>query len=177
MILCVIFMAGPAMAADIPDVPCPTNLGSCTASDVVTTLTIVEILSPNNQCEADGKIDLRLTTEFDPTAAKRYDLGLFIADDGGPVNNGASCVGTIAPLPTFPDLDSDLCGDLNGLNTGPLPQGPVDFTFDAKVDCNIIDGKLVIPSCRVWDQNGRVCLYLTLQSQVPDPNVTVYLLM
>ena len=160
----------PAMAAPVilPTVDCPTNLGSCTAKDVVTTVKDVAVRN-DDICESlTDTIDLSITVAFDPTANSRYDLGIFVAENGGPVNLGSECVGAAAPinggnLNAYPDADDDLfrdldptghdegdpdtCGDLDG------PEGPADVTFDVTVLCDIQDNTLTIPSCRVWEQN------------------------
>src|SRR5262249_23756761 len=97
----------------LPTATCPSNLGSCTANDVVTTVKAVKILkvcvggghagatsTTNADCAGEGgggtcktasgnsltdTIDLRITTQYQTTATQRYDLGLFVSGDGGTV--------------------------------------------------------------------------------------------
>src|SRR5262245_42229621 len=69
----------------LPSATCPSNLNSCTANDVVTTVKAVDILN-NDICNSlADTIDLRITTTYDTTATQRFDLGLFVSGDGGTV--------------------------------------------------------------------------------------------
>jgi hypothetical protein len=188
----------------LPQAACPTNLNSCTANDVTTTVKAVQILKVcvggghagntctsnadcsaseggNGVCQSDScnsltdTIDLRITTQYASTANQRYDLGLFVSGDGGSVQEPSTanlCYGAAAQAGqgnnlAYPDADTDLflsldpaghsdtpntpdtCGDLDAT------AGPVDWTTDVKVACNIAGGNLVIPSCRVWEQNAN----------------------
>ena len=56
---------------------CPTNLASCTANDVVTTVISSRVLA-NDNCN-DGFINVEITMQFESTAQSRYDLGLLVA--------------------------------------------------------------------------------------------------
>jgi hypothetical protein len=159
----------------LPDVTCPSNLNSCTANDLSTTVVAVSILNDDVCSSLTDTIQLRITTAYATTATKRYDLGLFVSGDGGTVqepSSALSCLGAAARVgqgdnDAYPDADTDLflnldgqvndtCGDVS------TAAGPVNWTVDATVRCNIVAGQLVIPSCRVWDQNGNtVCTSLT----------------
>src|SRR5215813_2457647 len=58
----------------LPSTTCPTNLGSCTANDVTTTVKAVSILN-NDSCNSPtDTIDLRITTAYASTSNQRYDL-------------------------------------------------------------------------------------------------------
>src|SRR4030095_16758514 len=163
----------------LPSADCPTNLASCTANDVTTTVTAVDILH-NDVCDSlDDTIDLRITTAYEATSNQRFDLGLFVSGDGGTVQKPATaevCFGAAAQVGqgddnAYPDADTDLflsldpaghsdtpnitdtCGDLGQSN-------PVNWTVDVTVACRIEEGPpncpsgescLVIPSCRVWE--------------------------
>jgi hypothetical protein len=159
----------------LPSVTCPSNLNSCTANDVTTTVKAVDILN-NDLCESlTDTIKLRITTAYAATSNERYDLGLFVSGDGGTVREPSTalvCLGAAAQKDqgdnlSYPDADPDLflnidpsghsatpnttdtCGDLKA------SAGPVDWTVDAEVKCNIVNGELRIPSCRVWEQNAN----------------------
>ena len=146
--LCVI--AGPAMAVELQTVDCPTGLNSCTANEVQTTQ-VGNAVILENKCAVDGTIHLAITANFDANA-DRYDLGMFVAKDGGTLSDGPTaleCAGGYAPIPPFANLDSitDTCGDIDNAFV------PVTSTFEVWVDCDsIIDGSL--ESCRFWAQPG-----------------------
>jgi len=185
----------------LPDATCPSNLNSCTANDVVTTVKAVETLgtclggsNPGTTCTQNGgqctgggtcktdlcasltdTIRLRITNTYQSTSNERYDLGLFVSKDGGSVQEPSSallCAGAAAQAGqgdsnAYPDADTDLflsldptghantpsttdtCGDLSATI------GPVDWTVDVAVACNIVNNQLIIPSCRVWEQNAN----------------------
>src|SRR5262245_52923850 len=83
----------------LPSATCPTNLASCTANDVTTTVEAVTILN-NDLCQSlTDTIDLRITTAYASTASQRFDLGLFVSGDGGTVQKPATahvCFGAAA---------------------------------------------------------------------------------
>ncbi|HEV8608660.1 MAG TPA: hypothetical protein VGS98_01130 [Thermoanaerobaculia bacterium] len=159
----------------LPTVTCPSNLTNCTANDVTTTVKAVGILNNDLCTSLTDTIQLRITTTYAATSSERYDLGLFVSADGGTVREPSTalvCLGAAAQAGqgdnlAYPDADTDLflsidttghsstpttndtCGDLRA------SAGPVDWTVDATVDCNIVNGTLRIPSCRVWEQNAN----------------------
>lgn len=161
-----------AVAGTLPAAACPTNLGSCSAGDVITRIVAVSIIGSDACNSPADSINLRITAEWATTANQRYDVGVFLSNDGGVVNNGASCSGA-APqvgdgdLNAYTDADTDLFLRLDGQATDTCGDvsngaGPVAWTFDTSVKCNLTGGNLIIPSCRVWDQNGNaVCTSLT----------------
>ena len=159
----------------LPNVTCPSNLASCTANDVTTTVKAVTIRN-NDVCSSlTDSIDLQITTAYASTSNSRFDLGLFVSRDGGTVqepSTALACSGAAALVGqgndgAYPDADTDLflsidpsghsstpnttdtCGDLSA------SAGPVDWTVNVTVDCNIVNGTLRIPSCRVWEQNAN----------------------
>jgi hypothetical protein len=159
----------------LPSVTCPSNLNSCTASDVTTTVKAVSILNNDLCSSSTDTIQLRITTAYAATSNERYDLGLFVSRDGGTVqepSTAVACSGAAAQVGqgdnlAYPDADTDLflnidptshsstpstadtCGDLRA------SAGPVNWTVDATVECNIVNNELRIPSCRVWEQNAN----------------------
>jgi hypothetical protein len=159
----------------LPAVTCPSNLRSCTASDVTTTVETVTILNNDLCTSLTDTIQLQITTAYAATSNERYDLGLFVSRDGGTVQepstalacSGAAALAGQGDNDAYPDADTDLflsidpsghsstpsttdtCGDLRA------SAGPVNWTVNATVECNIVNGQLRIPSCRVWEQNAN----------------------
>lgn len=136
---------------------CPTNLGSCTANEVQTTVVSATPLPSDPTCSSPtDTIDVRVTLSW-AANADRYDLGVYIAKDGGSLNGTPAgrppaqvCTGAAAPIGTFPNLETtagDTCGDIVGGST-------VTWTVDTTVGCGGVTaaGVLQVGSCRFWDQ-------------------------
>ena len=96
------------------------------------------------------------------TAQARYDLGLYIATDGGGADGAltgqcAANVVTTANSPTFINKDAapDICGDIDSANT---PQVIRQTITTMCVDSNN-DSKVNLPWCTSWRQPGanEVC--------------------
>src|SRR5205823_3435378 len=88
-----------ATVASLPSVTCPTNLRSCTANDVTTTVKAVTIRNNDICSSLTDTIDLRITTAYAATSSQRFDLGLFVSGDGGTVQQpatAAKCFGAAA---------------------------------------------------------------------------------
>ena len=143
----------------MPAQTCPTNLNSCTANDVVTTVVAATPVNGDVCGSADDTLTLDFTIEFATTANQRYDLGFYIAKDGLsiPGQTAQVCAGaapqvgdgdknagtTDCDTDLFLDLDHDghlpdrnavdTCGDLEN------NAGPVRMTFRATVACDHLD--------------------------------------
>ena len=184
----------------LPSVTCPSNLMSCTANDVTTTILSVNIMNvcyhngvsmnvtctTNADCAAgdtcapdvcestSDNIFIQITTAYASTSAQRYDLGLFVSDDGGTVQEPSTalvCSGAAAQVGQgnsncYSDPDTDLFLDLDPSGHSSTPStpdtcgdldatfGPVNWTVNVSVKCAIdSNNNLVIPACRVWEQN------------------------
>jgi hypothetical protein len=162
--------AGVASAQTVlPPTICPTNFGSCTANDMVTGVSNAIPVGGDTCTDPGDTITVDLFVSFDSTAARRYDVGFWIATDGGSVNNGTACIGSTAPIgigtPPFLDLDSgsqpgDTCGDVeNGATTD-----PVVWPIRATLPCTPAPGTdfLQVQTCTAWQQNtGITCTGLT----------------
>ena len=163
-------------SSSLPVVTCPNNLNSCTAKDVRTTILAVGILNGDFCSSLTDTINLQITAEFKATSSERYDVGMFVSNDGGTVQEPSSankCSGAAPQVgegnsnayTNDPDTDlflnlespaPDTCGDVSAI------AGPVQWTFTTSVECNITNNQLIIPSCRVWDQKkDHNCTSLT----------------
>ncbi|HEV8200480.1 MAG TPA: hypothetical protein VGS03_10690, partial [Candidatus Polarisedimenticolia bacterium] len=171
----------------MPGQACPTNLNSCTANDVVTTVVAATPLNGDVCGSADDTLTLDFTVQFATTANQRYDLGFYIAKDGNsiPGHTAQVCAGAAPQVgegdgnSDASDCDSDLFLDLD--HDGHLPDrnavdtcgdlennaGPVRMTFRATVACDHLDANhnLLVPSCRVWEQNANHQVACTSLSQ------------
>ena len=164
-------VAAPASAGELPTVTCPSDLTNCTADDLRSTVVAAELLNGDICDSLNDTLDVRITVEFDSTAATRYDVGVFVSSDGGTVQEPSTAVlcGGGAPLVgegnlnadlTDPDTDlflneegtGDTCGDVK------KTAGPVQWTFDTTVKCTIdpVAHTLTVPSCRVWDHQALI---------------------
>ena len=96
--LILLFAGAGTVFADtiLPTTPCPTNMGSCTAKDMVTTVLAARPVDGDTCTDPGDKITIDLDVSFNFTASTRYDVGFWILPEGDPVNNNA-CVGSIAP--------------------------------------------------------------------------------
>jgi hypothetical protein len=177
----------------IPSAPCPPNLNSCTANDVVTTVVAANPIGGDVCGTLSDTLSLQFTVKFETTASQRYDLGIFLSEDGGTVTNGAGntpptalVCGGLAPQigdgdgnADTSDCDSDKFLDLDPTGHAPnnaavdtcgdLQQnaGPVFLTVTATVSCETVDANhhLKVPSCRVWEQNANHQVACTTLSQ------------
>ena len=90
LLLLVCALVAPAMATvDVGNYPCPATynaaLASCTANDVVTTIDRVQILNYACGHQMMEMLPYLINTSYETTANERYDLGIFLARDGGSV--------------------------------------------------------------------------------------------
>jgi hypothetical protein len=134
----------------------------------------------NNTCVAGQPVTFRADFTMPLTAQARYDLGLYIATDGGG-SDGAytgACIAnvvTIANSSTFYQGDPsppDLCGDINAAHN---PQVIRQTITTQCVDTNG-DGKLNLPWCTSWRQPGanEVCDSTTASPPTTAANFDAY---
>ncbi len=143
---------------------------NCTAADVsITGISVVA--GSTSSCIGGSSVTLDLDLTVNSATPSRYDVGIFIANDGNdallhPSNGGAaSCSVAILPPndPPFRDLDggphsgvADLCGDVNGSMNGGTGTGVLRMT-NVMVNCKALSGssgKLFIPFVVSWDQQA-----------------------
>lgn len=164
-----------------------SDLG-CTANDV--SITAITVASGMASCTGGQNITLDLDATVQFASPNRWDVGIFISNDGKspqllPANGGAaSCSVAILPTPStlatspFLDLDpgpwsgtSDTCGDGNGSIRGGTGNGVLRMT-GVSVPCQALatTGKLYIPFVVSWDNqsspSGATCT--SINDPVPN---------
>lgn len=150
---------------------------NCTAGDV--SITGISVVSGStSSCIGGTSVTLDLDLTVNSATPSRYDIGIFIANDGNdallhPSNGGAaSCSVSVLPPtdPPFQDLDpgphagvTDTCGDVSGSMNGGTGTGILRMT-NVTVNCKALSGssgKLFIPFVVSWDQQasptGAIC--------------------
>lgn len=161
---------------------------NCTANDV----SITSIVVANGAASCNGgqniTLDLDVTVQF--ASPDRWDVGIFISNDGNspqflPASGGAaSCSVAILPTPSilatssFLDMDPgpwsgtrDTCGDGNGSIRGGTGNGVLRMT-GVSVPCKALanTGKLYIPFVVSWDNqsspSGGTCT--SINDPVPN---------
>jgi hypothetical protein len=134
------------------------NKPQCTAQDVK-----ISIDSPNAiSCHAGDTVTLtpNITVHCN-SASDRYDLGLYLASDGGDAYTGACtksaftpCAGTGSaandPL-CYYNADGDCCGDLQGKSTVTVLPGQISAVCQANAGSN----NLAIGVCISWRVPGQ----------------------
>lgn len=143
-----------------------SNLG-CQANDV--SITSIQIVVGSASCIGGTNItvDLNATVNFgNPT---RYDIGVFISNDGKDpqltVANGgaASCSVAILPLiPPFENIDLDGCGDGHKAGVGGGTGSGILLMPGVTISCQAISGSsgnLYIPFVVSWNQSSGLDCY------------------
>jgi len=191
-----------ACTAPFPPTACAaTRYGEdlgCTSADVgLTNIAIAPtILQTSCVSGAPVTLDLDLTINF--SSPDRYDVGIFIANDGKlptvlPANGGSgSCSVDVLPITpppsgyTFPDLDGapqgtlDTCGDgNNSIDDSLTPGGTVPLGDGVKRMTGVTlpcyaspasGGKLFVPFVVTWDSKRSPLGFLCTSNQHPVPN-------
>jgi uncharacterized repeat protein (TIGR01451 family) len=144
----------------------PTRYGSnlnCTANDVsINTITVASGAPATCVGGQQVNLDLDVTIQFG--APSRYNIGVFVANDGNdpkllPSSGGASSC-SVAVLPNsspFLNLDGGNCGDGNGSISGGTGSGTFRM-YSVGVPCTT-DGSgnntLYVPYLVSWDQSSN----------------------
>jgi hypothetical protein len=129
---------------------------NCTANDISIT-EIADVVVTDNGCTSqDDTVTFNATLTVVTTATARYDIGLFVSEDGLSAQTGECEVFALpnSPTPPYSNLDNDTCGDSVSSVTLEVPVTSVT------VDCTDTNGdnELDIVSCTTWQQNsGDVC--------------------
>ena len=162
---------------------------NCTANDVsITAINVVGGSAPSCTGGQTITLDLDVTVQF--ASPDRWDIGIFISNDGKspqllPINGGAaSCKVAILPTPSilatspFLDLDPgpwsgtrDTCGDGNGSIRGGTGNGVLRMTR-VSVPCQALgnSGKLFIPFVVSWDNQSSPAGATCTSINDPVPN-------
>lgn len=174
------------------------DLGNgCTAKDV--NITGLAVVGDTTSCVGGSTIPLDFAVSLNFATDDRYDVGVFLANDGkdpklSSANGGAkSC--SVAVLPTsspFLDLDSgiqnsppgwlatdgnyyiDTCGDGNKTIGGGTGNGILYMT-NVKVACQSkagASGKLYVPFVVTWDNQASPSGSICQSNANPYPNTT-----
>jgi hypothetical protein len=148
---------------------CLPDLGNgniCTAKDFV--LSEIAISGPTS-CTEGEIISQPITVRFgmEPTANKRYDIGLFVGDHGESPIQGDSCTfSSLTPIENggifdglsgsgpYRDLDSNQCGDT--LKSDDIIYRDI-LLNDVLCKDSDNDGKLDVAYAVTWQQQQRSC--------------------
>jgi len=144
----------------------------CTANDVqITNISVVGGLA---SCEGGSTITVDLAITVNSGSPNRYDVGVFISNDGTDpqLASAASCTVGILPTtdPPFRNTDPgpwsgtlDICGDVNGTMNGGTGSGTFTI-YNVNILCKSLTGSggnLYIPFVVSWDQqsspSGATC--------------------
>lgn len=138
---------------------------NCTANDV--SITGIAVTGSTATCTGGGTVtlDLDLTVNF--ASPTRYDIGIFIANDGkNPqllASSGGAATCSVAALPStspFLNANANVCGDGNNGINGGIGKGVVSLT-GVTVPCQTntaSGGNLYIPYVVSWSQSaGNAC--------------------
>ena len=126
----------------------------CTANDV--RISRAEASQPA-ECVEGEDVTFNLLATFLSSANQRYDVGAFIATDGGAARSGECRIWSFkheddgGPLRNF---DNDVCGDIAKETIGGIDMGTLTVECQDTDD----DGFADIGSCLSWDNKaGSVC--------------------
>ncbi len=142
---------------------------NCTANDVQ--LAQYELLSGPTSCIEGEEITVTLKGEFVSTASERYDVGVFIATDGGDPNTlGGTCYNDyLHPVSIEKNTDLDLSSGLGPFYNGEIAETQLDFCGDIQQGQNAFfrtaqitikcqdsnnDGNADVNSCTVWSNSS-----------------------
>lgn len=152
-----LFQSGITIAQDIclNDVN-QFNNAVCTAKDVkIAEINVVE--GPGICAEGSTVVIPELEAVLQGTAKERYDIGIFIASDGGDAKMSLSekndgCYHDILEPGKFADLDKDACGDIR------QRQRVTKTLTDVEVLCQDTDddGYLDVGTCLSWENNKHM---------------------
>ncbi len=142
----------------------------CTANDVSVALVntsgnpIVCVATP-----AGATVSLNLSAQWQSTASERYNLGVWIATDGGDpsipsTSTGGSAHCDIFGTPITPApwgvTGTNVCGNLASATAGPSTTYNLPHTVDVPCVPNAA-GQLVLLNVATWDQSGGTCTTAT----------------
>ncbi|HSN01709.1 MAG TPA: hypothetical protein VLS52_11930, partial [Rudaea sp.] len=156
-------------AAPYPATMCPadrlaTDL-NCTANDVE--VASLDVLNGITTCVAGDSVSLHLQANMHANAQKRYNVGIFMAQDGKTglltsANGGSAACSTFglpiqtSPPSPFADLDGNVCGDFdNSVLPSQAPPYPLDLGTVTVTCTPDASGYLDIPTVVTWMTNSN----------------------
>lgn len=133
---------------------------NCNAKDVQ--LTNMRVVGDTRSCTGGDTVSLDLEVTVNFGQPKRYDIGVFISNDGkdpwtlASLGGAQSCNVTVLPTTSpFYELDGDQCGDGEGNLSG------IHYIPNVTVPCQSapgVAGKLYLPFVVSWDhQSDSYC--------------------
>ncbi len=165
----------------------PLNGLNCTANDVG--YSDYGVISGPSSCMEGEQVQLTLELRLKPNALIRYDLGIFVATDGGNALVGSCQRDWLSPVAAlnnsnlnevsrtgpFYNADGDSCGDIRSTATG-VVNGVSGWTFKVigpiTITCEDFnnDGFLDVATVTSWDiSTASVCTNI---SQTLPPSVS-----
>ena len=131
------------------------GLGQCTANDI--RIASITITNGVTSCTAGQPVQLDLAVTIQVGAQARYDIGVFLATDGLPVDlrpsEGGSSSCEVRALPTgapWANLNANVCGDVSAA-TGTQTLNVVGGSYLCASDGS---GRLVLPGVVTWAQGA-----------------------
>ena len=137
---------------------------NCTSNDV--SLAIYEVVEGPSECVAGETIRVRLKGDFEATSDSRWDVGVFISEDGGTPNApGGLCYSDFLHPVSADNTDIDLASGSGPFFNGEITQDPADqcgdieqgnnATFETDfmdIVCQDNNGDFIadVASCTVW---------------------------
>ncbi|MEO7812163.1 MAG: DUF11 domain-containing protein, partial [Usitatibacter sp.] len=131
------------------------GVGSCSANDI--RIASIAVTNAVTSCTAGSQVQLDLDITIQVGAQARYDVGLFIAQDGKAIDlkaaQGGSASCRVEALPTslpWADLNANVCGDVSaatGTQTFSINGGSYLCATDGS-------GQLILPGMATWSQNA-----------------------
>lgn len=140
-------------------------VGSCIANDVhASALVASQVLEGCAELDPTSAL-VELDAWIESMSSSRYDIGIFLAVDGGDARIGDGCLHDyLAPVSPEPgtwnpdngpwlDLDSDGCGDFQALGTGLHATKRLDSGGGIRIACTDLDGDGLVDLsvCVSWD--------------------------
>lgn len=160
---------------------------NCTANDVQ--ITGMSVVGDTTSCIGGTQIALDLQAIVNFAVPDRYDIGIFISNNGkspqqrASSGGAASCAVSVLPVASpFLDLDGmdrnvstgDICGDGNGSIGGGTGSG-IHYLTNVDVRCQSLTGaggNLYIPFVLSWDNQASSSGALCTSNRDPVPNTT-----
>ena len=130
-----------------------TNI--CTAEDVE--LTLLELVEGPEACTPGEQIEVKIAATLQSRSSGRYDIGLYIADDGGnALDRGTTCFRDYLHPVSTSNEDLDLTGGFGPFYNGELARDDDcgDIQREASAYYYLNENKTITLTCQDSDGNG-----------------------